>query len=753
MDNRARPAYFFFLLLFLPVYALAIEGNIDWKKINDKEVRITGARRIMPVKYTVVSVNGATLRNMLASYPSSPSVIKTFVLPTPNGSTRTFRLWQTPIIDPLAAPYIQTLTGVAIDDSRATVKIDYTLWGFHAMVSDGANGYLIDPYTDEDNGYYQCYYRKDYERKGVLVTCDVEDGYEDGMQQAGKITATPTGLPPISMKVNGSQKSSYRLALACTKEYAVAVCGTSIPTKALTLSAMVTSMNRVNGVYEKEAGITMQLIPNDTDIIFLDGNLYANGSGPTMKTQNQRVVDSVVGNANYDIGHVFSTGGSGIAQLRSVCDTDTKAQGVTGQPNPVGDYFDIDFVAHEMGHQLGATHTFNSNSCGASNVASISAYEPGSGSTLMAYAGICASYDNIQPHSDDYFHVRSLDQISDFIKSPLEGGACVITSASGNTPSALPSFSRKEYTIPYLTPFELTAPAAADADHDSLNYCWEQLDLGDLGQPFASTSKYGPIFRSFRPSESPTRVFPRIEKIRNNENSYLGEKLPSEDRVLKFALTVRDIYNGWGCFNALDDTMRLNVINTGTPFTVASPNSAEAYWQAGSTAIVNWNVGNTDVAPINTPNVDIYLSLDDGTTFPIVLATGIANDGNETVNVPAGISTASARVKVKGSGNVFFDISNYGFIINEWSTGVTNMDNTQGLKIYPIPADNKLHVEYKGTDHKLSVYNAIGQQMVEIQLERSHEISTSNWPSGVYFVYVFDQSSGKKIVKTISVQH
>ncbi len=726
----------------------AFAAGVNWNRVNENETVIRGTRQLFPDKYNVFAVNKSELSAFLAALPEAPQSAAIFTLPAPDGSSKTFKVWQTPVIATGAAGYARTFTAVATYDNRVTAKLDYTLCGFHAMIFDGSNTYFIDPYSNEDNGYYTCYYKRDYSNKKAIQPCTVGDQHEDELG-GQRMNLTGTGLPAQQLKVNGAQKRTYRLALACTGEYAVAVCGSTPPTKPLVLSAMVTSINRVNGVYERELGITMELVPNDTLVICLDGNLdpYSNNNGSSMKAQNQHTIDSAIGTLNYDIGHVFSTAGGGIAELKCVCDISSKAEGVTGQSSPVGDAFDIDYVAHEMGHQFGATHTFNSNTCGASNVATISSFEPGSGSTIMAYAGICDMADNIQAHSDDYFHAMSLDQISTFVSSPIAGGSCAAISTSGNTPAIVPAFAQT-YSIPYLTPFEITAPQATDADHDRLTYCWEQWDLGDFGKTFNATGANGPIFRSFKDNESQTRIFPVLDSIINNVANYLGEKLPNDARTLNFTLTVRDIYNGWGCFNTPSDKINLNVINTGTPFTVSEPNTAAAYWQAGTNVPVKWNVANTNMAPINANNVDIFLSMDNGQTYPIVLATNTPNDGSEIVTVPAGIHTASARVKVKGTGNVFFDISNERFIINQWPAGILDAGNGKDIVIYPVPAKDRLFIKTgTGGYNKLTVYNALGQQLMNTEIEDGASIGLNGWTTGLYYINVIDASGAQQVRK------
>lgn len=721
--------------------------------VSGTEVRTEGVQKLHPAKYDVYALNTGNFKSLLFSLPFDAAAAGEVVLPAPGGQFRTFMVWQTPVMEEgLASRYpgIKTFTAVAADNKQVTAKLDLTESGFHAYVFDGANTYVVDPYSNVNDGFYLCYYKRDYPRPANnRMECLAGDPHEDELGDQ-RISLTPTGLPGNTpLKINGVTKRTYRLAVACTIEYSIAVAGSN-PTKSAVLSAIVTSINRVNGVYERELAVTMVLVANNDELIYVTGSdPYTNNNGPVMLGENQDNVDNVIGPFAYDIGHVFSTAGGGIADLGCICDFGTKAKGVTGQAKPLGDPFDIDYVAHEMGHQFGATHSFNANvnagSC-TGNAAKAAAYEPGSGSTLMAYAGICGNANNIQSHSDDYFHSNSLDQITNKISTTT----CAVSTPANNTPPVVPPFAQGYY-IPYLTPFELVAPDATDADHDSLNYCWEEWDLGDFGQSFANTNQFGPIFRSFRPVASTTRVFPDIDTLVDNVTAYTGEKLPTVARELRFRLTVRDMYNGLGSFNLPDDEINLHVINTGTPFKVNAPNTSSEYWQIGSAVTVQWEVANTTASPINCANVDIYLSTDNGYTYPYVLATGTPNDGSETITVP-NAPTTSARVKVKGSGNVFFDLSNAGFTINTWPASVTDIGK-DGLTIYPNPAKDNMHLELNSkSGYEAVIMNTLGQQVWRQNITGSTDIAVAGWAKGMYELHLMDNSTKERIIRKFIVE-
>jgi hypothetical protein len=643
---------------------VAQSAGAIWQDVIETEAaaaRVGAASRtVVPRFYRTIRADQAQLANALRVAPrefslESRTTRAELSLPMPDGTYARVLVEESSLMEPsLAArhPNIKTYVVRGIDDLTLSGRLDQTPQGFHAILLTARGTIYIDPYWRGTSTAYLSYRKREFAAPNKSLTCAVQGSEVISLQQRAIVAPRPTG----------DSLRTYRLAVACTGEYAAAAGGGTVNG---TLGAIITTVNRVSAVYERDLAIRMTLIGAEDQLIFLnpltDG--YTNSDGFAMLAENQSKLDTIVGAANYDIGHVFSTGGGGVARLGSVGRAGLKGQGVTGSPDPIGDPFDIDYVAHEMGHQFGANHPFNatSGSCAGGTRNANTAYEPGSGSTIMAYAGICLSQD-LAPNSDDYFHTISYDEIDAYTSGASPGNVGVVA-ATGNTPPTIAVLSI--YTIPSQTPFALTA-SATDPDGDALTYSWEQFDRGAAQDPTSAPRDNGssPLFRSFDPTLSPTRMFPSLSYILNNANVppptvsglATGEFLPTTNRTMTFRVTVRDNRAGGGGSNYASTTVTSTT--AAGPFVLSSFNAASTI-AAGSTQLVTWSVAGTTAAPVSCANVKISFSADGGQTFPFVLSASTPNDGSELLTIPnlANVATTQGRFKVEAVGNIFFDIS------------------------------------------------------------------------------------------------
>lgn len=650
------------LLLIVIQYATTASAQqYFFRDASENSFRRAGQKRqIIPEKYRTVALDTMPMLTFLRNLPRESEVVSRQMapiisLPMPNGQIGRFRIWETPFGAPelmQQLPNMKTFTGQGIDDPTAMLKADWTEFGFHAMVlSDVTGNWFIDPYEVTSREHYISYFKADFKKA---------DSYHELEPINYRKIKSPARPEAIQAGVCiGTHLRTYSLAVACTGEYAVAATGVASPTVAQAQAKIVTSVNRVSGVYEKELSIRLELIANNSTIVYVTAAsdpFTGNNNAVTLINESQTVIDANIGSANYDIGHTFSTGGGGLAGLGVVCRAGQKARGITGSSSPVGDPYDIDYVAHEMGHQFGAEHTFNSlqnfcNGNGSSNANS----EPGSGSTIMAYAGIC-SPENLQNNSDPYFNAISFDQITDYVITSGTGGACASSTVTGNQVPVVNAGA--DYSVPLNTPFVLTG-SATDGNGDVLTYCWEETDFGGpFGSPTAPSGD-APVFRSFNPVTVPYRYFPKLSDVINN-TSTIGEILPSYARTMHFRLTARDNRAGGG--GVCRDEMTVTTVAGTGPFLVTYPTAAGISWTAGDFQTVTWDKANTNFAPISCANVKIELSVDGGLTYPTVLLASTPNTGSAEIVVP-NVSTTTARIRVIALGNVFYDISNNNFAI------------------------------------------------------------------------------------------
>lgn len=595
--------------------------------------------------------SGKTKSSVVISFPDS------------EGNMQNFSVFKTSNFSPeLAAkfPEISSYYGESIDGKASKIYFSISPLGLYSIqLRLGKEAIFIESY-DKDNTTYIAYKKSDKSSNDLGFKCDTKH-----------YSSATNGLTMgRALGANDGLLRTYRLALSCTGEYAQYFGGT----KAQALAAMNNTMTRVNAVFMNDFAIKMVLIPEQENIIFTNAStdpysVATTGVDGAWNTELMNVLHGAtynIGDAKFDVGHLFgATGGGGNAGcIACVCNNDTtydsveqwywyKGQGFTSPADavPSGDNFDIDYVAHELGHQFGGNHTFTHSSEG-----TIAQVEPGSGSTIMGYAGITPQ--DVQAHSDPYFHAISIQQITDYAKST--SGNCSVNTATGNTtPTANAGL---DYTIPKSTPFMLTG-TGSDANGDAITYIWEEMDVQNNKSTAPSATKTsGPAFRSYNPTTSPIRYFPKMSSILAGSTTTAGdaitvEVLPSVTRTLKFRLTVRD-NKANGAANAYDD-MTVSVSSTYGPFTVTSQNTTGISYPQGSSQTVTWNVASTSTL---SANVDILLSTDGGNTWSTLLA-GTPNDGTQSVTLPNTLST-TCRFMVKASSSIFFNVNIKDFAIS-----------------------------------------------------------------------------------------
>lgn len=642
--------------MIFAVFSANAQNSIWRETSKDRVENLTKMdRESFPLDYKLFQMDLSAMKNVLHVAPNreNSTLSNTIIdFPMQDGKLEHFKIFEANIMHPdLAAkfPDIKNYVGVGVEDPTATIRITTSLFGFHGMILSAKHKTVyIDTYTKDLTTYIV--YDKSTLKNNKSRICSFE-GPEDDLLANGNKAA-------VSTLSNDGLFRKYRIAMACTIEYASfhvnaagLASGTLAQKKAAVLSAMNVTVNRVNAVYEKDLAVTLQLVANNDVLIFIDSDAFSNDNASALIGESQTVINTAILSANYDIGHTVSTGGGGLAGLGVVCVDGQKARGITGSPAPVGDPYDIDFVAHEIGHQFGCNHTFtgDAGNC-AGNRNNNTAVEPGSGSSIMAYAGICSPQD-VQGNSDDYFHTVSLGEAFAHITGV---GTCSVNVSNGNTPPVIAATTN--YTIPKGTPFKLTAPTTTDANGDTITYCWEQLKnaIGAITAVPSATSTTGVNFRSYDPTILPYRYFPKMSDILLGNLAPTWEVLPTVGRTMTFAITARDNRAPNGGQTAVKNAT-ITVDGTRGPLLVTSQNTDAIVWAPGSTQTITWSVNSTNLST-GGATVDILLSTDGGQTFPTVLLANTNNDGSEPITVP-NVSGANCRVMVKANGNIFFNVN------------------------------------------------------------------------------------------------
>lgn len=717
--------------LSLMLFAVMGFGQNYWTKVNTVPKENVAQRWVQPKKITVYEVNLNQLKNDLSKVPQrfSADESKLITFPGADGTFKKYIVQEASVMEPqLQAKYpdIRSYVGWEQNNKQNSIRFSVTPDnGISAMYFDGWEISYLDNYT-KDLSKYIFYKREDLPANDRLFKCDIKELKEQ----------TEADINAKAPLVFDGKFRTYRLALAATGEY-TAFHGGTVP-KAL--AAMAVTMTRVNGVYEKTISVTMVMVANNNLIVYTNAatDPYTNNDGVAMLDENTATLNSIIGSANYDIGHVFSTGGGGVAGLGVICTT-SKAEGVTGSGAPINDAFDIDYVAHEMGHQFGGNHTFRAGtgSCGGGNVNNATAFEPGSGTTIMAYAGICG-VNNVQPNSDAYFHSASVNEMYNVVR---RGSDCSVKTANNNqVPTADAGL---DYTIPKGTAFVLTG-VGTDPDNDPITYLWEQLDNTSNTQPPVATATGGPVYRSLYATVSPSRYFPVMSSVLANNLVPKWEVTPSVARNLNFSLLVND--NRPTGNQAARDLMLVKVDNSG-PFVVTSQ-STNIQYDAANAITVTWNVAGTNVAPVNTAQVQILLSKDNGANFDVVLAT-IANNGSASVMLP-NLDIASARIMVKAVNNIYYALNSSFFSVKKNLATVDS--STKNIGIYPNPAKHEVNIKMnKSESASYKIYDATGRLVSAGNVSKDGKINVEKLINGNYILNI-EMKTGEKLSEKLMIK-
>ncbi|WP_179316255.1 zinc-dependent metalloprotease [Winogradskyella undariae] len=752
---------YLFLLVFVSV-SMSIKAQIKsgfWYQTSDvlnsdyeKWDRVS-----MPDTYTVYGLN---IDDLFAKIESAPNrtlsdntngIVVSF--PSLDGLYEDYEIFDAPVLSEelqIELSDVRSFVGTSLKNKGKTIRFSISLFGLKAIIFDSDNSVQYIDSLTKDRKFYIAYSKSDIPLSESQISCLTEDSQDQISSSLDE------GINSAARNANDGKLRNFRLALSCTQEYAtyhVNQAGLNTASDAIKKNAILAVMNdvmtRVNAVYERELAVTMTIVDNNRNVIFITDSFLTNDDISELINESQFYIDAFIGEP-YDIGHMLSTSGSGLAQLFSPC-TNNKARAVSSSLSgpPTGYGFESTLM-HEMGHQYGAYHTYNSNTCAGPSTSS-TAYEPGGGTTIMSYAGICGSTSNIQSQADLYFHQASLTEMWSNIN--FGNSTCAEQLSIAN--SSPTSNAGNDYTIPFRTPYKLVGSATDDKDVDFLTYCWEEYDLGVTSAAPSDFTADGPVVRSYSPSANNVRYIPRLEDYVGNVNTSSDwERLMLVERDLNFRLTVRDNDIQGGQTSV--DEMNISLTNSAGPFVVTSQNTFNTVYVGNSSQEVAWNVALTNTGVVNTQNVNILLSTDGGLTFDTVLLSNTPNDGSEMVTLP-NIDASSCRIMVEAVGNIFYNINRRDFEI-EQSLGVDDFGFDSNLSIHPNPNKGEFTISFdsrvnNNDDVKVDVYDISGRLVYKNSFSNnsvrfSETVNLRGVASGVYITNISQGNNvtSKKVI-------
>jgi hypothetical protein len=658
-----------------------------------------------------------------------------FEFPLPDGTSLEFLIWADPILPlGLASSYpdIRTFTGYCPSDPTLRLKLDIGAYGMHGLILGPEADIFLDPATDNRQDLYITY-RKDQA---------VNSGKSCTLTQA--VFFPPNGpMGPMgtlkSAQITGNYGvQSLRLAASTTAELSSRFNGSDYHI----LSALVSLVHRSNGIFERDVSLRF-VFAEGSDLLFFKDSLQDPFSLPQLASASSLANENATAlqsfnDSLYDLSICFNTLNSFHTEGLG-CKASSKAKSSYGLSGVLGDPFDLGYLSHLFGHIVGANHTQNVN---CSRVGS-SAFEPGSGSSIMALPEQCSP--SLSYSQDAYFHNHSIVEIRDFLENgPGANCGSITVLGNNNAPNLL--LPGNLIHIPPSTPLKLWPLYASDADQMPLSFTWEQYNLGPAGQP-GSPSASAPIIRSYPPSKSEVRRIPRMQDLIRNQQT-LGEILPDYDRDLRFRLTLRDNHMLGGAVSY--DQMDMRVLASALPFKINTP-SEQTVFISNQFHLITWEVGKTADSLINCPSVNIYLSRDSGWTFDDTLALGAPNNGRFRWFIPYGKESTNARILIEGAGHYFFNLSEV-FRIESNVFGLNDQTaSKESLKVFPNPwtEGSSLRIQYFPQDKQrkgsielvVNVLNSEGKRLfnktMNYDLDKTHiEIEDLNLSSGVYFIHV-----------------